>query len=161
MYRMDPNQLTEELGDKKPKIRRHKKTRRDKEKIVMGKVYADWCGHCQALKPEWARMKKIVPMHRVVFIEINDRNKDAGIENMNRVHGVNLPMPNGYPTIFRFGQDKQIQYYNGERTARPLAQWALNGGQGTNIEGGKKRNGRTAKKRRGTRKNGLFGWLKW
>ena len=156
MYSMDP-QYTEEMGGKKPKPN-HTKRRNKPGKIVVIKVYADWCGHCQALKPEWERMKKIVPMHRVQFVEINDRNKDAGIENLNRVHGVNMPMPDGYPTIARFGPDKQIEYYGGERTAHPLAQWALHGGQG--IEGGKRRN-RTAKKRRGTRKNGLFGWLKW
>ena len=149
----------EENGGKKQKRRsKHKKTQNKKDKIVMGKVYADWCGHCQALKPEWARMKKIVPMHRVVFIEINDRNKDAGIENLNRVHGVNLPMPEGYPTIFRFGPDKQISYYEGERKADALAKWALNGGSSV---GGKRRRNRTEKKSRGTRKRGFFDWFKF
>ena len=142
-------------GKKQKHSPTHKKTRSNKDKIVMGKVYADWCGHCQSLKPEWARMKKIVPMHRVVFIEINDRNKDAGIENLNRVHGVNLPMPDGYPTIFRFGSDKQIEYYGGERKADALAKWALNGGSST---GGKRRRN---KRSRGTRKRGFFDWLKF
>lgn len=159
MYRMD----FEEEGGKKSKHKnprhRHKKTQNKKDKIVMGKVYADWCGHCQALKPEWARMKKIVPMHRVVFVEINDRNKDAGIDNLNRIHGVNLPAPEGYPTIFRFGPDKQIAYYDGERKAAALAQWALHGGSST---GGKRRRNRTEKKSRGTRKRrGFFDWLKF
>ena len=147
------NSLHIEEGGKK-----HKKTRRARPQIVVVKVYADWCGHCTSLKPEWDRVKKIVPMHKVNFVEINEKHKDAAIPAFNRAHGVMLPEPQGYPTIARFGPDKQIEYYNGERTAKPLARWALNGGQGT--EGGKRRN-RTAKKSRGTRKNGLFGWLKW
>lgn len=153
VYRMDI-QLSKEPGGKK-----HKKSRRNKTKIIVVKVYADWCGHCQSLKPEWERMKKIVPMHKVQFVEINDRNKDAGIANLNRVHGVNLPMPDGYPTIARFGTDKQIEYYGGERRAKPLAQWALHGGSST--EGGRKRGRHSSKRIRGTRKRGLFGWLKW
>ena len=28
------------------------------KKILIGKVYANWCGHCQHLKPEWLKMKK-------------------------------------------------------------------------------------------------------
>lgn len=138
--------------------KKHKKTRRNGPTIIVVKVYADWCGHCKSLEPEWDRVKKIVPMHKVRFVEINEKHKDAAIPEFNRVHGVNLPMPDGYPTIARFGLDKQIQFYEGERTAKPLAQWALHGGQGT--EGGrkKKRRNRTAKKRRGTR--GFFDWFK-
>jgi thiol-disulfide isomerase/thioredoxin len=150
------NQMVEETGGKK-----HKKTRRNEPKIIVVKVYADWCGHCTSLKPEWDRVKKIVPMHKVQFVEINEKHKAAAIPAFNSMHGVMLPEPQGYPTIARFGPDKQIEYYNGERTAKPLAKWALNGGQGTEGGSKKKRRNRTAKKRRGTRKNGLFGWLKW
>jgi len=159
VYRMEP--LYSEEGGKKSKSKsKSKYTQKNREKVVVGLVYANWCGHCQALKPEWARMKKIVPIHRVSFVEINEQKKDAHIENLNRVHNVALPSPDGYPTIFRFGPDKQIEYYNGERMAHPLAKWALNGGS---AEGGskKKHRNRTAKKRRGTRKRGFFDWLKW
>jgi len=34
-------------GKKQKHSSKHKKTRSNKDKIVMGKVYADWCGHCQ------------------------------------------------------------------------------------------------------------------
>ena len=146
----------QEEGGKKHK---NNKSRRVRPTIIVVKVYADWCGHCQALKPEWELMKKIVPMHKVNFVEINDRNKETGIANLNIVHGVNMPMPEGYPTIARFGPDKRIEYYSGERMAKPLAQWALNGGSSTGGGVKKKRRNRTAKRRRGSR--GLFGWLKW
>ena len=151
---MDP-QYQEEGGKKK---RRHNKTKNHKNKIVVVKVYADWCGHCQSLKPEWERMKKIVPMHKVRFVEINEKHKDAAIPNFNMTHGVELPEPQGYPTIARFGPDKQIQFYEGERKAHPLAQWALYGGQGTEGGSKKRHRNRTAKKRRGTR--GFFDWFK-
>ena len=28
------------------------------KKRVIGKIYAEWCGHCVALKPEWEAMKQ-------------------------------------------------------------------------------------------------------
>lgn len=144
----------QEDGGKKNK---NKKSRRVRPQIIVVKVYADWCGHCQSLKPEWDRMKRIVPMHKVRFVEINEKHKDAAIPEFNRVHGVMLPPPEAYPTIARFGPDKQIQFYDGERMAHPLAKWALNGGQGTEGGAKKRRRNRTAKKRRGTR--GLLRWF--
>jgi hypothetical protein len=142
----------QEKGGKK-----HKKTRRLRPNILVVKVYADWCGHCKSLEPEWDRMKKIVPMHKVRFVEINEKHKDAAIPHFNMTHGVELPQPQGYPTIARFGPDKQIQFYDGERRAKPLAKWALNGGQSTEGGSKKRHRNRTAKKSRGTR--GLLGWL--
>ena len=93
--------MQDEFQDETGGKRRRRKTAKNTPKIVMGKVYADWCGHCQALKPEWARMKKMVPMHKVVCVEINDKHKEVGIANLNQKYGVQLPMPNGYPTIFK------------------------------------------------------------
>jgi thiol-disulfide isomerase/thioredoxin len=147
--------MQDDFPDETGGKRNRRKTAKNMPKIVMGKVYADWCGHCQALKPEWARMKKIVPMRKVVCVEINDKHKEVGIANLNRKYGVQLPMPNGYPTIFKI-VGKKISYYEGARTAKDLAKWAMHGGE-PEI-GGKKRK-RTAKKRRNTK--GLLGWLKF
>ena len=36
------------------------KNKPSKKKIIIGKIYADWCGHCNMLKPEWEKMKNMI-----------------------------------------------------------------------------------------------------
>ena len=31
-----------------------------KKSIIVGEIYADWCGHCKVLKPEWEKMKTMI-----------------------------------------------------------------------------------------------------
>jgi len=111
---------------KKQRRRNITQKKQTKEPIVMGKVYADWCGHCQRLKPEWEHMKTLLPKPRVIFVEINDQEKEQKIPELNAQHQVQMPMPSGYPTIFKI-QKKQVHYYEGGRTASEMAKWAISG----------------------------------
>ncbi len=91
-------------------------------KIVVGYIHADWCGHCTALKPVWAQMKKIIPMHLVVYEDINSNHQDARIAKLNKTYGVNMGTPQGYPYIFKI-VDGKIHEYSGERSAQKMADW--------------------------------------
>lgn len=93
-------------------------------KIVVGYIHADWCGHCTALKPVWAQMKKIIPMHLVVYEDINSNHQDARIAKLNKTYGVNMVTPQGYPYIFKI-VDGKIHEYSGERSAQKMADWFL------------------------------------
>ena len=91
--------------------------------IIIGKVYADWCGHCKRLKPEWKKLKNIVPKDRVQFIEIeeSESEKRATLEKK-----VNKKLTvNGFPTIFKIHTSKPIEYYTGPRTANEMRSWIL------------------------------------
>ena len=101
-----------------------------KTPLVIGLIYAKWCGHCQALEPEWKSMKqnilkkKSVSPHQIVEIEESDPDKDAKIEDINKTfHGGKL-QANGYPTIFKNVGGK-IEYYEGGRTAVEMENWVL------------------------------------
>ena len=95
---------------------------------VIGLIYAKWCGHCQALEPEWNAMKQNLMKERmsyqIVEIEDSDPEKETKIENLNKtIHGGKL-QANGYPTIFKKVGNK-IEYYEGNRKASDMENWLL------------------------------------
>lgn len=122
---------------------RHKKT--SKNVLHVGKVYADWCGHCQSLEPEWARMKNDMKLAmgrslknvHIEFVEIGDtpKNKAKGltVEGMitkyNGKHLVKSPeklKSDGYPTLFKVLNGK-LTYYPGSRDASSMYTWYMEG----------------------------------
>jgi len=125
-------------------------------KQIIGKVYANWCGHCKALKEEWPKFKNIVHSKGVSdidFIEIEESEKHK-LDRFKHKHNIQV---NGYPTIFRItpspikigggvNEKHHIEYYNEKRDAYSLSNWALNG---LTKVGGKKK--RMSKKKSGKR----------
>ena len=63
--------------------------------------YAEWCGHCQAMKPEWDKFKTIAPKSLNV----------AQIESSNIPALKEDPGVQGYPTIKMYNNNK-IVYNN-------------------------------------------------
>ena len=107
---------------------------RTPKKHVIGKVYAEWCGHCKSLEPEWKKLEKYFK-HKKQFevVNIKDPNMREKIEHINNKHKVKLEA-NGYPTIFSIKNGK-LKYYNGNRNSADMIQWYLHGGEG-DLNGG-------------------------
>jgi len=116
-------------GKRKHKNARHTK-KQHKNIVIVGKVYADWCGHCQALKPEWAKMKKHIHRKKgrrhVIYEEIEEKQIGKKLNKLNQSQHVNVEA-NGYPTLFRIENGK-VDYYNGNRQSNAMADWYLRGG---------------------------------
>jgi thiol-disulfide isomerase/thioredoxin len=140
--------------------------------IVIGKIYAEWCGHCQMLKPEWEKMKNNLKKSNLKykFYEIEQTDEDNGIQSINETYLKNadkkLELQGGYPTIFKI-VDGKIEYYNGERDSASMEQWITKQRNG----GGNKLKRKTIKKKNAKRKTqkgksiykkfiNLFGWFK-
>jgi thiol-disulfide isomerase/thioredoxin len=105
--------------------RKHRKNAQNNG-VIVGLIFANWCGHCQALKPEWASMKKTLARNnQCKIIEIDaDVNKDQEIAEINiGVKGKKL-VANGFPTVFK-KKNNRIEYYNGERSAKAIGAWAM------------------------------------
>jgi thiol-disulfide isomerase/thioredoxin len=130
------------------------------KKIVIGKVYADWCGHCQALKPEWKKMKHRVHTKKgkrnVVFEEIEEKVIEPKLKELKQKYGVQVEA-NGYPTLFKIENGK-LEYYTGGRESNQMSKWYLGGGdEGQNllselsrdVQGGTRRHRQSHHKYRG------------
>jgi thiol-disulfide isomerase/thioredoxin len=118
--------------------RRHTAKKHNKKNVVVvGKVYADWCGHCQSLKPEWAKMKKRVYSKKgrkhVVFVEVEEKQIGNKLRKLEQEHGVKVEA-NGYPTLFRIESGK-VKYYNGNRQSDEMTNWYLRGGDPEEKQG--------------------------
>jgi thiol-disulfide isomerase/thioredoxin len=90
--------------------------------IIVGKVYADWCGHCKALKPKWEQLKQILPKGRVQTVEIEEAETDKRAE-FEKKHKKTINV-SGYPTIFKIVNGK-IEYYSGPREPEDMKRWVL------------------------------------
>ena len=137
-------------SDKKPTtIVPHKNT------FVIGKIYADWCGHCTALAPKWNKLTKIlrtkIPKRQLIISSIESENVENGLSTLNQQFLSNsdekVAVQGGYPTIFKIVSNK-IHYYEGPRELGPMLKWALTGVPRYQQS---KKTGRTRKNK--TRKN--------
>jgi thiol-disulfide isomerase/thioredoxin len=93
-----------------------------KNQPIVGKIYANWCGHCQSLKPEWDKMKLNPRTRRIMFVEIEESQTEKMAEFKQKYPQLQV---NGYPTIFKIGANNRIDYYSGARTAEEIGRWAL------------------------------------
>ena len=80
----------------------------DKHTIVL--FFADWCGHCQHLKPTWNQMTdKLKSKRNIQLIEVEDTN-------MGLVPKKYKKSILGYPTILKFKGGKLMEQFTGNRT---------------------------------------------
>ena len=124
----------QELGGTK-KHNTHNKTHKIGPKVLLiGKIYADWCGHCRMLKPEWSKMKYNIKHnngnhgYQINYIEIEQSVEQSKVDKVNKIylHGSDkkLALQGGYPTIFKV-INGNIEYYGGPRKAEAMQKWFL------------------------------------
>ena len=82
--------------------------------------YADWCGHCNMMKPEWKKLeKRCASDPRLNVAKVRDDMKDNIPEQMNQ----NIQ---GFPTVRMFNNGKMMSEYSGERNNNAFLEFLLN-----------------------------------
>jgi thiol-disulfide isomerase/thioredoxin len=104
------------------------------EPVVIGLIYADWCPHCQNMKPDWNEMKNDIHQKyddHYDFVEIEDGEQDKQeriAELETKMNGGKIEA-SGFPTIFKLNGGN-IEYYSGDRDKKSMEQWVTAGHKG-------------------------------
>ena len=129
------------------------------KQIFVGRLHANWCIHCKSLKPEWAKMKKILSKTKgkYKFVSIEQSKEARDLERLNKYLGIvedekKVQMKEGYPTIFKV-VDGVVEYYNGPRMTQNLVNWVKETNGGTRKRStGKQRTHKRRTDKRNTRR---------
>lgn len=79
--------------------------------------YAEWCGHCNAMKPEWEKV--IEKLKESGKINIADVKSDV-IDSL-----LHKPKIEGFPTIKMYNKGREIAKFEDERSAEKLEKFAI------------------------------------
>jgi thiol-disulfide isomerase/thioredoxin len=85
--------------------------------------YADWCGHCKTMKPEW---QKVVDNLSNPGNNITNKVNVAEIESQHIGKLLNKPEIEGFPTIKMYNKGKEIANFEDERIASKIEEFANN-----------------------------------
>lgn len=140
--------VNREDGGRRKRINRSTRSNK-KDVLIVGKIYATWCGHCKALKPEWAKMKKIIKRKgrgkKIQYVEIEESQMTDELPKFKRQHNIDL-QANGFPTLFKL-ENGRVEYYQNSREADKMVDWYLHGGSADkempellqDLQGGRRR----------------------
>lgn len=90
---------------------------------IVCKIYANWCGHCQDLKPVWAELKNLMSANKnVTMIEIEESEMKEKMGALKNICKQDIDV-NGFPTIVKICGKATPEYYQGERSVDALREW--------------------------------------
>ena len=85
------------------------------DEVWLVEFFAPWCGHCQKLAPEWEKAAKA--LKGIVKVGAVDMTTDQSVGSP---YGIQ-----GFPTLKLFSKGASPVDYNGGRTAKEIAEWAM------------------------------------
>ena len=100
-----------------------------KSPVVIGLIYANWCHHCQAMKPAWDEMKndimnKYAGQFSIVEIEAGQPDKSEQLAKLEQMLDGQKIDASGYPTIVKLAGGR-ADYYGGNRELADMKRWAI------------------------------------
>lgn len=117
-------------GNKKRRTYRRDKKVNKKSPVVVGKIYANWCGHCQNMADDWKALKNDLAKRgdAFEFSEIEQAHESRLIPLVNEKYlkksQVKVALQGGYPTLFKI-KEGNLSYFEGNRTFQEMRDWYL------------------------------------
>ena len=109
---------------KKTEKKEVKKNTKEEPTIVV-LFFAHWCGHCQAMYPEWEKLQKELENNdNFILKEIEHGSIEYDKPLLEKEYGMSPIQVQGFPTLAKFHPRQQIEYYEGgERTKENFISW--------------------------------------
>lgn len=110
-------------GKKQAKKTGKKQANEDPTVVVL--FFAHWCGHCQAMYPEWEKLRnEYENNNNFILKEIEHGNIEQDKLLLEKEYGMSPIQVQGFPTLAKFRHHQQPKYYeSGERTKENLMNW--------------------------------------
>lgn len=106
-----------------------------KTNTIVCKIYANWCGHCQDLKPVWAELKNVMSANKnITMMEIEESEMKEKMGALKNICKKDIDVK-GFPTIVKIC-NKKVEYYQGERSVEGLRAWIMPKPTTKTIHGG-------------------------
>lgn len=124
----------------------------DPSKIVVGKIYAKWCGHCQSMSDDWDALEDRVDKKVYIVLNTEESEIPGRVDEINQIYLKDSDeklVASGYPTIYRI-ENQQLKYYGGDRNTDAMYDWFVT------QKGGIKKSAK--KEETKTEKKGWFSW---
>ena len=86
--------------------------------------YADWCGHCNTMKPEWKKVVNKMSIRNNSSSSMNKINL-AEVESNHIGDLINKPQVDGFPTIKMYNNGSEVAKFEDERIADKIEKFAL------------------------------------
>lgn len=89
--------------------------------------YAEWCGHCNAMKPEWEKVvEKLKDSGKINIADVKSDFIDA-------LTSKPKPKIEGFPTIKMYNKGREVAKFEDERSAEKLEKFAMSNSTSTNT----------------------------
>ena len=124
------NSFKKNGANKKRRTYRRNKKENKKNTVVVGKIYANWCGHCQNMADDWNALKTDLAKRggAFEFSEIEQTYEHTLLQAVNEKYlkksPVKLALQGGYPTLFKI-KGGNLSYFEGNRTFEEMRDWYL------------------------------------
>ena len=94
------------------------------DKIYVGKLFAEWCGHCKNMTNDWKEMEDSLHndakngQNVPIILNIESTYEDDFTDKNPSFES------SGYPTIFKKKPKMPFEYYGGARRSKEFIEWA-------------------------------------
>ena len=104
------------------------KDEKKEEPTVVVLFFAHWCGHCQAMYPEWEQLRKEYENNdNFILKEIEHADIEHDKPHLEKEYDISPIEVRGFPTLVKFHPHEEVEYYEGgERSTAMFSNWLNN-----------------------------------